>query len=111
MTTPVAAFAAALVARVHAAGLSFIAAKLVWSVDPEYPGGLIAKAELAKGELSVRVSASWEDPLLVQGAVNWSGNRSFTCGAYTEKSDRLFWDLACAVQFASSHGVLPSEDD
>lgn len=115
MTTPVAAFASALIARVDAAGLPFIAAKLVWSVDPEYPGGLIAKAEMAKGELSVRINASWGDPAIVQGAVNWAGGplgaRSFTCGAYTEKADRLFWDLAAAIQFASSHGILPSEDD
>lgn len=111
MTTPVAAFASALVARCRAAGVTWVADKLVWAADPEFPGGLIATTELAQGELAVRVHPSWEDAQRAEGAVNWSGNRSFTCGAYTDNGDKLFWDLACAVQFANSHGVLPSEDD
>ena len=111
MTTPVAAMASALIARVRAAGIGWLADKLVWETDPRVIGGLVAKAEIAKGQLSVTVQPSLDDEQQAQGAVTWSGNRCFSCGAYTDNGDRLVWDLAAAVQFASSHGVLPSEGD
>ena len=111
MTKPTVAMASALVTRVREAGLVWLADKLVWSVDTEHVAGLMAKTEVAQGELVVRVHPSYENPDKAEAAVNWSGNRSFTCGAYTENGDKLFWDLACAVQFASSHGILPSEED